>query len=205
MDTPYTCNFCNKYFQSYDTMMTHIEETCCVIDVKTSLLRNTFGEEDIELVINDLSTFSSVYSIVKSNKNLISDMVDLIYFNPLFPQNQTIKYIKNSNLDISTWSGQEWVEYHFNDITPNVIKNVELVYVAFFNELNQQTNMDKRIVLDPINRICNIIFKHFKCDCDSLEEVELNILEEYKNELLKTSYQRANEFDNFNKLLKLVV
>ena len=197
-----TCNICLKIFASSHNLSQHFQFTkSCIPKHKKSVHRLNFGNEDIQLIINELSSFSKLFSLVQLKKQAIVQLIDFIFFNPLFPQNQTIKYNNTGDSNILIWKNDEWSNVPLIDIKPTILKYVETIYIAFFQEL-LDTNTDYKVVLNLTNHISSMMFNYFQYQADNIDHFELSLIEKNKEQSIKNELiQKLKDHEEFTKYM----
>jgi hypothetical protein len=183
--------------------MKHIQFTkSCYVPKNKAPIRHTFGREDLDIVLQDSCTFSKAYLLVQLKRQAIVQMIDYIYFNPMFPQNQTIKYMDTDTSKLFIWNGIDWYEQTFHDASKQILINVEKVYHSFFQQLSYYQHTHISVILNSIDHICKLMFAYFRWNCDFLETLELDLIgEQKKKKPIMTSEQKLKEYDIFATLM----
>jgi hypothetical protein len=132
----------------------------------------------MSLVFKDMSSFLKVYSAIPLGKEVIGKVIDYIYFNPKYPENQTLKFFTTNTPSemVLVRTDNHWEQRSFNDISGQIYKNVERLYVEFFEHL-LNNNINTFVVLNCTNTIVNIMDIHFGWKCDIIDAFELNTIE----------------------------
>nr|QOI90568.1 hypothetical protein HWQ62_00437 [Pyramimonas orientalis virus] len=197
------CNICLKKFASYHNLFTHLQftQSCSPHKSKKSTKRNNFGNEDTQAIVIHPSTFEKLHSLVQLEKQTIIQTIDFIYFNPNFPQNQTIKYNNIGDANILVSKNNEWKNVPYESAINSILHNVETVYLEFLKHLNTQTHNFTTIV-DYANHIEHMMFKYFKYTCDNIIQYKTNIINQYNIDTKKARIaQKLKDQDDFIKFM----
>ena len=225
------CKYCNKYFSRQDSKIRHIKYFCKVkkendnniinnnnithttinnitnniqniqniqnnIINKTEIKINSFGSENISYITDD------IIKMVKENpENGIPKLVELIHFNPKYPENHNIKIENKKDKFVDLYLKDKWTYVDIKEALQNIIVTKKKITDSHKEEeCNEKINNEYKRFASAIDfYMNNLLFKDqippsMKGNKKLYSKLEKQILllildqrrqieEEYKNDL----------------------
>nr|QOI90602.1 hypothetical protein HWQ62_00471 [Pyramimonas orientalis virus] len=171
--TTHHCKNCSGTFSSRLDQMEHIQFVKeCEPTAPSNVKRRSFGDEDIEAILHYHHTFGNVYQMIQMNKHAIIHVIDYIYFNNRFPQNQTMKYDRhNKNIIHLRTTNDVWEQHTLVNVANQIFQNVENIYIAFIHKLiAERTHL--HLIVNASQHIQGLLQEHFGWKCEGIIAVE---------------------------------
>lgn len=192
-----TCPYCKIKFNNAKSKHYHLKKGKCKMSDEQKAFNNdeytenikNFGEENLDHIYNDPNFINNMLNLTKDKSNVLIDCLNLIYFDPEHPENQTIKKYNKKDGFIKIHKNNNFVPRPIHPVLERINSKIEDLFEPFFKHIVDEYDLKNNEC--PISKLikdfCDLLVIH-DLNCSIIDEkIKLN---EYANNAWKRKQQR---------------
>lgn len=159
---------------------------------------HTFGKEDITHLLSHPNFDKYVLRCVKTKREGVMDLINRKHFDPLHPENHTVKKMNKKDPFIEVYKDGTWVLREKDDVLEDIFLGVQAVFGDFVQACADDIHKLKHVMDEFMRKVGEPLGWDLNCDVytymDSLSEKDKEL---YKKKIFQLAceyvYRRSQE------------